>query len=93
MENFLPLIIQVISGAVGGNIAGALMKNYSLGTLGNSIVGIIGGAIGGQMLGIWGVEPAGQSMDIGTVTGSIVGGGIGGAILMAIIGITRKSTN
>jgi uncharacterized membrane protein YeaQ/YmgE (transglycosylase-associated protein family) len=93
MENIVPLVIQLISGAIGGNIAGALMKQYSLGTLGNSIAGIIGGAIGGQMLGIWGVEAAGQGMDIGSVIGSIVGGGIGGAILMAIIGITRKSVN
>jgi uncharacterized membrane protein YeaQ/YmgE (transglycosylase-associated protein family) len=93
MENILPLIIQLVCGVVGGNIAGALMKQYSMGTIGNSVVGIIGGAIGGQMLGIWGVESAQQSMDIGTVTGSILGGGIGGAVLMAIIGITRKSVN
>ena len=93
MQHILPLAIQLISGAVGGIIAGALMKRYSLGTLGNATAGIIGGAIGGQMLGIWGVEAAGQGMDIGTVTGSVVGGGIGGAVLMAIIGITRKSVN
>jgi hypothetical protein len=30
------LIIQLISGAVGGNVAGAAMKQYSLGTIGNS---------------------------------------------------------
>ena len=37
------LIIQLISGAVGGNIAGSAMKQYSLGTIGNSIAGLIGG--------------------------------------------------
>ena len=37
------LIIQLISGAVGGNIAGAAMNQYSLGTVGNSIAGLIGG--------------------------------------------------
>ena len=31
----LGLIIQLISGAVGGNVAGSLLKNVSLGTLGN----------------------------------------------------------
>lgn len=31
------LLISVISGAVGGNIAGAAMQDKSLGTLGNSI--------------------------------------------------------
>ena len=42
------LIISLLSGAVGGNIVGGLFKNLSLGTLWNSIVGILGGGIGGQ---------------------------------------------
>ena len=37
MESLIPLIIQLISGAVGGNVAGSLMKKLSLGTVGNSI--------------------------------------------------------
>jgi hypothetical protein len=28
--NMVPLIIQLISGAVGGNIAGAILKNWNL---------------------------------------------------------------
>lgn len=47
----IDLIIQLISGAVGGNLAGALLKNISLGPVGNSIAGILGGGIGGQLLG------------------------------------------
>ena len=45
------LIIQLISGAVGGNIAGAAMKQYNLGTIGNSIAGLIGGGVGAQIIG------------------------------------------
>ena len=45
------LIIQLISGAVGGNIAGAAMKQYNLGTIGNSIAGLIGGGAGAQIIG------------------------------------------
>jgi uncharacterized membrane protein YeaQ/YmgE (transglycosylase-associated protein family) len=45
------LLIQLVSGAVGGNIAGMGLKKYSLGTLGNSIAGILGGGIGAQILG------------------------------------------
>tara|TARA_B100000809_G_scaffold254204_1_gene291127 strand:- start:572 stop:715 length:144 start_codon:yes stop_codon:yes gene_type:complete len=41
MEEYLPLMIQLASGAIGGNLAGSLMKKFSLGTLGNSIVGMI----------------------------------------------------
>jgi len=33
MGNLLPLIIQLVSGAVGGNIAGSLNKDFSLSAL------------------------------------------------------------
>ena len=51
----MELIISLISGAVGGNLAGGLMKNLSLGTLWNSIAGIAGGGIGGSLLGMLGL--------------------------------------
>ena len=51
METLMPLIYQLITGAVGGNIIGALAKKLSLGVLGNSIAGIVGGGLGGQFLG------------------------------------------
>jgi len=46
----IALIIQLISGAVGGNIAGAILKNFNLGPIGNSIAGLVGGGVGGQLL-------------------------------------------
>ncbi len=46
----VPLIIQLISGAVGGNIAGAILKNFNLGPIGNSIAGLVGGGLGGHLL-------------------------------------------
>jgi len=87
----LNTIIQLISGAVGGNIAGSLMKNLSLGTVGNSIVGILGGGLGGQVLGLLGLAQASGGTDIGSIISSIAGGGVGGGILMAIIGVIRKA--
>ena len=50
MEQFLPLIMQLIAGAVGGNAAGAAAKNVSLGGLGNTIAGAVGGGALGQLL-------------------------------------------
>jgi uncharacterized membrane protein YeaQ/YmgE (transglycosylase-associated protein family) len=86
------LIIQLISGAVGGNVAGAAMKDNSLGTLGNSIAGIVGGGIGGQILAALVPALAAQagSMDIGSIISQIAGGGVGGAVLMAIVGILKN---
>jgi len=87
MEALLPLIIQLISGAAGGNVAGALMKNLSLGPLGNSIAGIVGGGIGGQLLTFIGAG------GLDGIVGSLVSGGVGGAVLMAIIGLIKKATS
>lgn len=36
MEQFLPLIMQLIAGAAGGNAAGAAAKSVSPGGLGNT---------------------------------------------------------
>ncbi len=91
MESLLPLIIQLISGAFGGNLAGSLMKKFSMGTLGNSIAGILGGGIGGQLLSLLGVATGSGGMDIGSIIGSIASGGVGGGVLMAIIGMIRSA--
>jgi len=89
--NIVGLIIQLISGAVGGNVAGAAMKENSLGTLGNSIAGIVGGGLGGTILQmVLGTAASGGSMDLTSILSNVAGGGVGGAILMAIIGIIKN---
>ncbi|MBT8307787.1 MAG: hypothetical protein KJN85_12680, partial [Maribacter sp.] len=82
---------QLVSGALGGNVAGKLLKQRSLGTLGNSIVGILGGGIGGQLLGIMGIDVNAGGMDMAGILGSVAGGGVGGGVLMAIIGVIKKA--
>jgi uncharacterized membrane protein YeaQ/YmgE (transglycosylase-associated protein family) len=86
------LIIEAVSGAVGGNVAGAAMKEKSLGAIGNSIAGIVGGGLGGTLLqSIMGGTAAGAgSMDLTTIVSDVAGGGVGGAILTAIIGIIKN---
>ncbi len=91
MESLLPLIIQLVSGAAGGNVAGSLMKNLSLGTIGNSLAGILGGGIGGQLLGMLGMATGAGEMDIGGIIGSIASGGVGGGAVMAVIGMIKKA--
>ena len=85
------LIIQLISGAVGGNIAGSAMKDYNLGPLGNSIAGIIGGGIGGQILSHFSpaMAQAATTLDWGAIVGQVASGGIGGAILMVVVGMLK----
>ena len=89
--NIISLIIQVISGAVGGNVAGAAMKENSLGTLGNSIAGVVGGGLGGTILQmVMGTAAAGGGLDLQSILANVAGGGVGGAILMAIVGIIKN---
>ena len=91
--NIMSLIIEAISGAVGGNLAGAAMKENSLGTVGNSIAGLLGGGAGGLILhAIMGGNAAagGGSLDMTTILSNIAGGGVGGAILMAVVGIIKN---
>ncbi|GAA4889606.1 hypothetical protein GCM10023311_12090 [Flaviramulus aquimarinus] len=92
MDTYLPLIIQLVSGAIGGNIAGSLMKNSSLGTLWNSIVGILGGGLGGSVLSMIGLGTDG-SMDLSGILSSVARGGVGGGIVLAIIGFIKKALN
>ena len=82
----------VIGGAIGGNAAGAALKNLSLGSAGNTIAGAIGGGVGGQILQalIPVLAGAGTSFDIGAVVGQLVGGGVAGAIVTAIIGAIKN---
>ena len=80
------LLVQLLCGAVGGNVAGALMKDKSLGTLWNSVVGVLGGGIGGQVLGMLGV--LGGSGLIGEVAVS----GVGGGLLLFIVSLFKKAS-
>jgi uncharacterized membrane protein YeaQ/YmgE (transglycosylase-associated protein family) len=80
MESLLPLIIQAVSGAAGGNIIGQVLKNMSLGTTGNTIAGAVGGVGGGWLLNLL------SSGALSGIIGQIGGGGIGGIILTAIAG-------
>lgn len=90
--DIVTLLIQLISGALGGNLAGALFKNISLGTLGNSLAGIVGGGLGGQIIGSL-LNLPGVSTDLldpMAILGQVASGGVGGTIVMAIIGFLRS---
>lgn len=69
------------------------MKNLWLGTVGNTIADLLGVGVGGQalgMLGLGGAEAAeaSSSLDIGSLVGSVAGGGV-----MAIVGVIKNAMN
>lgn len=92
METLFPLIIQLVSGILGGNAAGQVMKDLSLGPVGNSIAGLLGGGLGGQILGMLGMA-AGGGTEVADILASIASGGVGGGVLLAVVGMVRKMLN
>ena len=88
--DLVSLLISLVSGAVGGNVAGAAMKDKSLGAVGNSIAGIVGGGLGGFILKAIGLyAQSGGSLDPGAIVSSIAGGGVGGAILLVVVSLIK----
>jgi hypothetical protein len=95
--NFLPLILQLVAGAIGGNAAGAASKQTNLGGVGNTIAGLLGGVGASQILamllpalGSMAASHAGGAGGAGGIVGDLVGGGVGGAVVTAIIGLIKN---
>ena len=92
--DFVALLIQLVAGATGGNIAGSLLRRMSLGPIGNTIAGMVGGGIGNVMLN--GVLGPGQVaalavLDPGAVIGEIAAAGVGGGVIMVLVGLLRQA--
>lgn len=82
------LIINLVSGLLGGNAAAGLFKKLSMGPLLNSIVGLIGGWLGGT--GLSSITNIADKMDAGSIISQVAGGAGGGAILTAIVGFIKS---
>ena len=82
--SYLPLIIQLVSGAVGANALGNAVKSLNLGPVGNTIAGLLGGGIGGHLVtSLAGGAGGTGGLDIGALLASIGGGAAGGGTLTA----------
>ena len=92
MSNIINIIIQLISGGVGGFGAGKAAPKISLGKVGDIIAGLVGGGLGAQLLGLLGLGGgAGGAVDIGSILTSILGGGVGGGALLAIVSAVKNA--
>ncbi|HTD97081.1 MAG TPA: hypothetical protein VK627_09130 [Edaphobacter sp.] len=94
--NVMGIVTDLIAGGVGGNIAGAVLKRFDLGPVGNTVAGMVGGVGGGQLLSmlISGGAAATTAastggMDMSSIVSNLAGGGIGGVIVMAIVGMIK----
>lgn len=101
-SNLINLIISLISGAIGGNIAGASMPKKDPGAVTNTVAGLIGGGLGDFILKALGVlaaanttanggAPAGNELDLASILATIGAGGASGGILTAIIALIKDA--
>ena len=88
MEMFISVLVQIISGAVGGNVAG--MTKQSLGTGLNTLLGGVGGLVLGQLVSALTGTSGGEALDVAAVGGNILGGGVGGAVLTWVVGFIKQ---
>ena len=90
--DIMGLIVNVVSGAVGGNISGAALKEKSLGVIGNTIAGAVGGTAGTYILQAVGVL---SSMGLANMTAGSVATDAGvtavfGAVVTGVIGFIKS---
>ena len=88
------ILINLITGALGGVAAGKASPTFDLGMVGNIISGLVGGGVLGQIVPLLlpAVAAAAQSgnFSIGGIISQVIAGGAGGAILTAIIGAIKN---
>jgi hypothetical protein len=94
--DIINLLIQLLSGAVGGNVAGNLSREGGLGPPGNTLAGAVGGGSGGQilsaLLGLATARTAAGGLDIAGFVSQLLAGGLSGGILTAIVNMIRAAT-
>lgn len=88
------ILIDLIAGAAGGNAVGKTSPKFDLGTIGNTIAGLVGGGILGQIVTLLmpAVAAAVQNghFTIQAVIAQLVAGGAGGALLTAIVAAVKN---
>ncbi len=86
--DLINVVIQLIGGAAGGQGIAKIFSQLSSGPLLDTILGLIGGLAGGQLVGL---IPGLEGTDLVGIIGNLVGGGVGGGALTAIVGLIRQA--
>jgi hypothetical protein len=90
METLIPIITQLVAGAIGGNLTSAALKQQAINVVARTIAGAIGGIGGGVLLHLVGGEAA-LTQFVADGIGGLVGGGILSAIVGAVMNRSRPA--
>lgn len=101
METIVPILVQSMAGAAGGNVIGQMIGRLDLGLIGNSAAGAIGGLAAtwlaskipglDGLVGMAGMAAPTGGLDGGALAGQAVTGLIGGGVFSAIAGTIKSS--
>jgi uncharacterized membrane protein YeaQ/YmgE (transglycosylase-associated protein family) len=93
--DWLNFVVILVSGVVGGNIAGAGLAEKSLGAVGNTIAGAVGGVLGGWILQAVGILHNLGMADVtfGSILGSVGASGVSGGVLAGIISMIKHKSS
>jgi hypothetical protein len=96
MGQLIPLIVQLLGGAAGGNVVGALLKNANLSAILRTVLGVVGGVGGGQLAALIPMlqNILGANADTaGQIAGNAGTAAVGGGLLTFIVGLIKQSMN
>lgn len=82
------ILILIVVGIVAGWLAGAIVRGYGFGLVGNLVVGVVG-----AFLATWLLPKLGVAINLGSpIVNSIVVATIGAVVLLLLIGLVRRAT-
>mgnify|MGYP003339843508 CR=1 FL=1 len=89
------LILRMIAGALGGQLAGRFYPNQCLSSRGNFLTGTAGGILIGELLAYWGlgVADAELNIELGGIIINFIGSGLGGMLLTLLAGNIRSDVS
>jgi uncharacterized membrane protein YeaQ/YmgE (transglycosylase-associated protein family) len=77
------IIVWLVTGAIGGWIAGRIMKGGGFGLAGNVAIGVVGAVIAGAILPRLGLY-------LGGVIGQIINAFIGACLLLFVVNLAKR---
>lgn len=85
------MLVNAVSGGVGGNVSGVALKDKSLGAIGNTVAGVVGGVAGSYILQAVGVLSSAGLADMSVASMGTEAGvsAVCGAVLTAIVGFVK----
>jgi len=83
------LVLVLVCGAIGGLVAGRILGRFSLGSIANAVLGILGAGLGSRILHEFGgIGGGGQA---GEIVRHLASALVGGGVLLVLAGLIRRA--